>query len=381
MVKDTSFYDILGVKPSVSKSDLDKAYRKSALKYHPDKNQDNKEWAENEFKKVGEAYSVLSDENKRKIYDKFGKEGLESMDGGGMPHMNPFDVFQQFFGGGGDMNSGVFMDAGSMPNGFQFSFGGPSGAFFQGGGHPFQQHQQNIIKPILYRMELSLSEIYVGCEKEISVDIPEVMSDGKHKKMSKKIKVKVPPGFKEGGQVVFKNEGIKKGDKRGDFIVSVESEKRSQFMRRFQDLIYPMEISVGEALCGCIKEIKHLDGNFKRVRIGGDNTVIKPDDVVMIRDMGMPTSDKDGNIIGYGNLLIKVHVNYPEQVSDEQVNKLREVFSLNDINDISDGDNDKPVIRASKIDEESYEFTETDEDNRSNRGHGHGHGPSECVHQ
>ncbi|XP_030636445.1 dnaJ homolog subfamily B member 6b [Chanos chanos] len=105
------YYQILGVQKNASPDDIKKAYRKQALKWHPDKNPDNKEEAERRFKEISEAYEVLSDENKRSLYDRYGKEGLNGGGGGGGGHYddfggfggftfrNPDDVFREFFGG------------------------------------------------------------------------------------------------------------------------------------------------------------------------------------------------------------------------------------------------------------------------------------------
>ena len=104
MVKETQYYDILGVSPDASDNDIKRAYRKLAVQYHPDKNPDGAE----KFKDITMAYEVLSDEKKRKLYDRFGEKGLEEggMGGGGG---NPFDIFSQMFGGGmGGMFGGGF---------------------------------------------------------------------------------------------------------------------------------------------------------------------------------------------------------------------------------------------------------------------------------
>ncbi|XP_052457512.1 dnaJ homolog subfamily B member 6 isoform X1 [Carassius gibelio] len=100
------YYEILGVTKNTSQDDIKKAYRKKALKWHPDKNPNNKEQAEKMFKEISEAYEVLSDENKRRQYDKYGKEGLSHRGGhydedlmGGFTFRNPEDVFREFFGG------------------------------------------------------------------------------------------------------------------------------------------------------------------------------------------------------------------------------------------------------------------------------------------
>ena len=98
MVKETEFYDLLGVPPDASDNDIKRAYRKLALKYHPDKNPDNAEAAE-KFKQVGHAYEVLSDEQKRRAYDQYGKKGLEE-GGGGSEFHDASDIFSMFFGGG-----------------------------------------------------------------------------------------------------------------------------------------------------------------------------------------------------------------------------------------------------------------------------------------
>ncbi|KAJ1879201.1 Type I HSP40 co-chaperone, partial [Kickxella alabastrina] len=99
MVAETKFYDLLGVSPSANDSELKKAYRKMALKYHPDKNQNPED--NNKFKEISHAYEILSDTQKRAIYDQRGEAGLSGAAGGGMDGVDPHDLFSQFFGGGG----------------------------------------------------------------------------------------------------------------------------------------------------------------------------------------------------------------------------------------------------------------------------------------
>ena len=130
------YYKNLGLNKGASEQEIKQAYRKLALKYHPDKNKENPQVAEENFKKVAEAYDVLSDKQKREIYDSYGKRGLEGgcggggFGGGGAHFVNAEDIFRQFFGGQG----GGFHD--DFGGGFPFNFGGHDG--FSGGGFPGQ---------------------------------------------------------------------------------------------------------------------------------------------------------------------------------------------------------------------------------------------------
>ncbi|XP_053323696.1 dnaJ homolog subfamily B member 6 isoform X2 [Spea bombifrons] len=147
------YYDILGVHRNASQEDIKKAYRKLALKWHPDKNPDNKEEAERRFKEVAEAYEILSDSKKRDIYDKYGKEGLTGGGGGGggshydhpfefgFTFRSPDDVFREFFGGRDpfsfDLFEDPFDDFFGNRRGHRGSRNRPGGSFFSTfGGFP-----------------------------------------------------------------------------------------------------------------------------------------------------------------------------------------------------------------------------------------------------
>ena len=138
MVADSKFYDILGVSPSASDAELKKAYRKLALKYHPDKNPD----AGDKFKEISQAYEVLSDPEKREVYDEFGEDGIKGGRGAGAGggFSSPFDVFNMFFNGGAP---------GGMP-----------------GGGRGKSRSRNKTKAMVHKLSVTLEELYNGKKRK-----------------------------------------------------------------------------------------------------------------------------------------------------------------------------------------------------------------------
>ncbi|CAG2102161.1 unnamed protein product, partial [Medioppia subpectinata] len=134
MVKETQYYDILGVKPSCSADDLKKAYRKLALKYHPDKNPDEGE----RFKLISQAYEVLSDEQKRRVYDQGGEQAIKEGGSAGHGFSSPMDIFEMFFGMGG-------------------------------GGRGRQERGPKRGKDVVYQMSVTLEELYNGTTRKLSI--------------------------------------------------------------------------------------------------------------------------------------------------------------------------------------------------------------------
>ena len=145
------YYNVLGVSKDSSDKDIKKAYRKLSLKWHPDKN-NNSDESKAKFQEIGEAYGVLSDPEKKQIYDKYGKQGLENAQNGG-PRMNPNDIFSQFFGGGGPFAGGPFG-------------GNPFGGAF--GHHQAQQHS-HIGQDKRIEIGVSIPEMMNGCVKKLNL--------------------------------------------------------------------------------------------------------------------------------------------------------------------------------------------------------------------
>merc|ERR1711871_459522 len=143
MVKDTKLYKTLGINQDASESEIKKAYRKLAIKFHPDKNKDNQEEAAEKFKDISEAYQILSDPEKRKLYDQLGMDGVN---GSGM-QFNPNDLFEHLFGGMGGM--------GGFPFGDMFNQGN-------------MRKREKVAEPVMIKKKVTLEEIYLG--KEINVN-------------------------------------------------------------------------------------------------------------------------------------------------------------------------------------------------------------------
>lgn len=297
-MSNNELYEILGVDKDSDESTIKKAYRKKALKWHPDKNSHQKEEAEKMFKKISEAYSILSDEEKRKIYDKFGMEGINNMEQGG-PGINPFDLFQNFF-------------SGSMPGGFHFVNG------FQGG-----FNRRSNVQPLVQQLNLSLEEIFTGVKKKITVNrkIKKENDDTLYDE-SEEIEVEVPKGCMS--HVKLDGLGHKvNGVDNGDLIIQIVPLEHSNFKINPKDsscLIYEKEISFGSSLLGFVFTLNTIDDKYITIE---KKNITHDEDVFVIENYGLPSEEDDDE---RGPLLIKFSVNYPEELTEEQKKILVEIF-------------------------------------------------------
>ena len=348
------YYEVLGVGKNASADEIKKAYRKLAVKYHPDKNPGNKE-AEEKFKEAAEAYSVLSDADKKAKYDQFGHAGVEGAGpdfSGGFGNLN--DILNVLFGGG----------FGSFGGGFG-GFGG-----FGGGG----RRQERVYKgrDIRVRARLTLEEIAKGVEKEISIEknVPCPECGGKGAKNSadvktcpacngtgqvqrvvntflgqsisystcqqcggegkiitnpcpkcggsglvrqrETIKVKIPAGVESGMQLTVQGEGhaAKNNGINGDLLVVIEEIEHPLFKREGTNLFHTAIISVIDAMLGCEITVPCLDGNQKiKVEAGTQSGK-----VVKLRGKGLPSL----NGYGTGDLYVKLAVWIPKKLTKEE---------------------------------------------------------------
>ena len=331
------YYDILGISKSASADEIKKAYRKKALKYHPDKNPDDKQ-AEEMFKKAAEAYEVLSDQDKKARYDQFGHAAFEGAGGFGGGGMNMEDIFSQF----GDI------------------FGGAFGGFSGFGGT-----RQRVVKGsnLRIRVKLTLEEIANGVEKKIKVkrkvkapgttyntcstcngsgQVTRVTNTilgrmqtattcsscgGAGQTIDKRpagadahglivseetVPIKIPAGVVDGIQLKVSGKGNEAPGHgiAGDLLVVISEEEHETLKREGDNLHYDLYVSFPEAILGTSKEIDTVSG---KVRIKVEPGV-QSGKILRLRGKGIPSL----NGYGKGDLLVHVNVWTPKTLNKEQ---------------------------------------------------------------
>eukprot|EP01055_Gregarina_sp_Pseudo9_P001596 Gregarina_sp_Pseudo_9__1595@NODE_2074_length_1168_cov_30_584588_g1915_i0_p1_GENE_NODE_2074_length_1168_cov_30_584588_g1915_i0NODE_2074_length_1168_cov_30_584588_g1915_i0_p1_ORF_typecomplete_len323_score44_94DnaJ_C/PF01556_18/3_5e51DnaJ/PF00226_31/2_7e25RE_AlwI/PF09491_10/0_3_NODE_2074_length_1168_cov_30_584588_g1915_i01241092 len=310
------YYSILGVSRDAGPDQLKKAYRKLALKWHPDKHPDPeaKRVAGEHFKDVAEAYDVLSDPEKKKIYDQFGEEGLK----GGAPNMggmggrtfiyhgvDPTEIFSRFFG-----SHSPFED---------FGFGGGlrSMSFVMGGDDAFGMADMSPPrKPQVFTVDLNLSldDLYRGTRKRLKITRTRFERGGRRQQEEKFLEVDVKPGWKDGTKVTFAGEGdqAQPGTPPGDIVFVVKGKPHPKFTRNGNHLIHKVSISLKEALLGTRIQIDTLDSRRLTVEVPG---VINPRTRKVISNEGMPISKAPGT---KGDMIVEFDISFPSRLTQEQ---------------------------------------------------------------
>lgn len=239
MAAKTDYYDILGVSKNASAEEIKKAYRKQALEWHPDRHREDKEAAEKRFKEINEAYQILADSQKRSAYDQFGHSAFSP---GGMP--GGFSQAGGPFGQSGRYGpfTYTYTSTGDGGNPFAgFDFGDPFDIFeqFFGGGNPFRQ-ARTVTR---YSITLEFMEAVKGVEKEINIE-------------GKKHKIKIPAGVDEGSRINF-----------GEFILSLNVHPHKIFERDGSDIYVNVGVPFSLAVYGGEIKVPGLEGELKiRIR-------------------------------------------------------------------------------------------------------------------
>lgn len=368
MATKRDYYEVLGVDKKATAQEIKAAYKKMAIKYHPDRNPDNKE-AEEKFKEAAEAYDVLRDENKRARYDQFGHEGLNGaggfgggFNGGSMNMDDIFSMFGDIFGGHG-------------------SFGGFGG--FGGGGRS-RGPQKFRGSDLRMRVRLNLSEIASGCTKKFMVkkDVtcphckgsgaeggkdatetctqchgngyvvrsqqsifgmmqtqsvcPTCNGDGKVIKNKcshcqgegiikgeELVEVQIPAGVAEGMVVTVQGKGNagRRNGINGDVQVIITEEPNKELIRDGNDLVYNLLLSFPTAVLGGSVEVPTVDGKVKiKIEPG-----TQPGKVMRLRGKGLPVLDSYGRTHGNGDELIQISIYVPESLSKDEKNMMEKL--------------------------------------------------------
>jgi curved DNA-binding protein len=290
---ETDYYKILGVNKTASDSEIKKAYRKLAMKYHPDHTKGDKS-DEEKFKKISEAYAVLSDKEKRKQYDTFGSAGFQQ-------RYSQEDIFKgsdfesilsELFGGSGRFGGGG--------RGMRFSFGG--GSPFGG----YQRNQQAHTKgsDLEYELPLTLEEVAAGTQKTVSFQ---------HKGRSEKITVKIPKGMISGKKVRIAGKGEPNpyGGPAGDLYIKSKVLGHPVYDVQAQDLYINRDIKLSEAILGTNISVPTLSGKELKLKIPAGT---KHKTKMRLSGHGLPHMHGKGQ----GDLYVRIDIKMPKRLTKKQ---------------------------------------------------------------
>ena len=281
------YYEVLGVDRNVSQSDLKKAFKRLAIKYHPDKNPGNKE-AEDKFKEAAEAYEILSDPSKRTTYDQFGHQGVNSSFGqSGFRNVDINDIFNNIFGG-------------------DEIFGDIFGDIFGGGMRRGPRRGRNI----QMSLDLSLEDAVFG--KSIEINLPNT---------KKKVSVNIPAGVDTGNKIRLSGEGepSQYGGDNGDLFIVVNVLGHEFFEREANHLYCEIPLRIDQAILGDEIEVPTLTKKVL-LKIPPETQTGK---VFKLRDLG--AGSLHGN--SKGDLFIRVVVETPSRINGEQKKNISDAFS------------------------------------------------------
>ena len=299
------YYKILGVDRKASQDEIKKIYRKLAMKYHPDKNPDNKA-AEDKFKEVNEAHQVLSDPEKRARYDRLGSSYSQWQQRGAPGDFNWGD----YFGGAGGAPRGGGRQVRYEDVGDMFGGGGMGGfsdffesMFGMGGGMGAQPRQNPRAPRQRYEqpVNISLAEAHEGAIRILE-------SEGK------RVQIKIPVGAKTGTKVRVKG----KAPDGGDLYLKVTVDNNVNFERKGDNLHTQTNVDVFTALLGGKAQVKTLNGNLSLTIPAGT----QPEQVIRLSGRGMPKLRKPKE---NGDLFVRVKVKIPKELSEAQKSLLKEV--------------------------------------------------------
>ncbi|KAK1877622.1 DnaJ like subfamily B member 1 [Dissostichus eleginoides] len=287
------YYKVLGIAKGATEDEVKKAYRKQALRFHPDKNKSP--GAEDKFKEIAEAYDVLSDAKKKDVYDRFGEEGLK----------------------------GTPASGGHTGQSYNYTFhGDPHAMFAEFFGGPRRAHEKKKDPPVMHELKVSLEEVFSGCTKKMKISRKRLNPDGCTMRNEDKIlTVDIKRGWKEGTKITFPKEGDETPSNiPADVVFVVKDKPHPVFRREGSDIIYPAKISLREALCGCTVNAPTLDGRTITV---SSRDVVKPGMKKRIAGEGLPLSKCPEK---RGDMVLDFTVKFPEKLGQSTRDALKQIL-------------------------------------------------------
>ena len=388
----TDYYNLLNVSKNATDEEIKKSYKKLAMKFHPDRNKDNKEEAEKKFKEISNAYNVLSNQQKRQMYDQFGEEGLQGNSG---PHMNPFSMFEEMFADGG------FPGMNGMPGGFSFNMNNMS-----------RGPQSNSTQKEVKKIKISLEDLYKG--KNITFKITRTVLNktkknniktcsncngsgvevivqrigpmiqqmqnvcshcgGSGKILDKKhlenktenIKLVIEKGMCDQEQILFKGKGNfnLKTMENNDLVFVLIEQEHPIFKRMQNNLILGLDINLSDSLTGFSFLFKHLDDTEFII---SSEEIIKNEEVKVVKNKGMPLNSSS-NV--FGDLIIKFNIIYPQHIDFKNHEAIKNILGPSIFGTIDNFDK-YPNTLLQNYNKQNY--NQHDEEQN--------HQPNQCAHQ
>lgn len=325
------FYSLLGVSPNADSTQLKKAYRRLAMKFHPDKNKGS-EFAEEKFKEISQAYKVLSDKKLRKVYDKYGEQGLKtgmkdikksqsfSFETQHYPGVIPAELFSNFYFENFDTLFSKTDFTSPYQNAFQFS----------------SKYSQDIPTvrsrkrkraapaPDVRRISATLEELLIGTKKVVEIKRQRIVNGSHIVYENKSFEIPIKPGMKEGTSFTFIGEGDENVDhETQDVVFQLEEEPHSTFTRQGDDLVVKVDITLRQSLEGSFVHVPTINGEPIRIFTG---KLSDSDGSKILPGLGMFNPEKCKR----GDMIVKFKVQFP-QVENPDRHKIIQVLNTVDL--------------------------------------------------
>jgi DnaJ-class molecular chaperone len=315
--KKKNYYEVLGVTKEASPEDIKKSYRKLSLQFHPDRNNNSTESTE-KSQEINSAYDVLSNEQERANYDRqhmspfFGRHGQSMGQGMGGVEINPADIFNF-------INKNIFEQ---MANGQVHVNLGPGMAMMNGFGEMTMDGLRSKLTkpvPIIKNEEVPLSKAFTGCKLPININ-RWVIENGIKKEETETIYLQIPKGVDDNELIILRNKGNALSQTNiGDVKIFIKIINDTNFIRTGLDLTINKTITLKEALCGFIFDLKYVDGRIFKITNNSGN-IITNNYKKVISNMGLTRDDH------VGNLIINFTVEFPTDLTEVQIEGLAKLL-------------------------------------------------------